>query len=250
MYKSFLIFILLSFISISSLSSQSKAEYEKHVYINAHGDTLQYRLLLPINHSDSIAYPLIIFLHGISGCGSDNEQQLQYCWDVFLRDSIRVQYPAIVVFPQASKSESWYTKGRDGVRKPLVLVNELVDDFFSEGRVDAKRLYVIGISNGGYGTFKMIEYWPNRYAAAIPICGGSDVNAAEKYAKNTAVWIFHGENDKSVLAELSREAYKVLQDEGCEVYYTEYPDVGHNSWDPAFKEPKIFSWLFSKSKSK
>lgn len=244
----YVLYIFISLLLCNVTVAQDKSIYEKHIYVNKTSDTLRYRLLCPNDFNSSEKYPLVIFLHGISGRGYDNEQQLQYCWDVFIRDSIKVNYPAFVVFPQVPGNDAWYSRGKEGVRKPLVLVNELVDDFICNGSIDERRLYVIGISNGGYGVFQMLEYWPDKYAAAIPICGGANIWFTERYANSTSVWIFHGENDKSVLPDSSREVYQVLKKYGADVRYTEYPGVGHDSWTPTFKEPEIFKWLFSKSK--
>jgi predicted peptidase len=120
-----------------------------------------------------------------------------------------------------------------------------MDSLIASGSVDTRRLYVGGLSMGGMGTFDMLARFPDRFAAAFPICGAGDESLAGRYAKTTALWIFHGSADAVMPPNSSRLFYANLKKEGADVKYTEYPGVGHNSWDNAFAEPELFPWLFS-----
>ena len=109
-------------------------------------------------------------------------------------------------------------------------------------------MYIGGLSLGGFGTFDMIERYPKFFAAAFPICGGGDTMMASKYSKIIAVWLFHGDIDKSVDVKNSRQYYAALQNLHAEVKYTEYPGVGHNSWDNVFVEKELLPWVLSHAK--
>ncbi len=223
---------------------------------------MPYRILFPQAYDKTKNYPLIVFLHGSGERGSDNEQQLLHGSQMFLVDSIRKSYPAIVIFPQCPESDSWESpeyasksckdyfeiSKRTKTSRSLLLVNQMVDGLVKSERVDEKRMYVIGLSMGGFGTFETISRWPKKYAAAIPICGGGSVVGAKRYAKRVALWIFHGAEDKVVSPDFSRKVYESLQEKKADVRYTEYPNVTHGSWKKAFVEPELFSWLFSKHK--
>ena len=98
----------------------------------------------------------------------------------------------------------------------------LVKDWLSSGKVDANRVYIGGLSIGGMGTLELLWRMPQTFAAAFPICGGGDLNKLPIYAKNTAVWLFHGDEDSIVPVENSRSIYNRLKELGCDVEYTEY----------------------------
>ncbi len=131
---------------------------------------------------------------------------------------------------------------------------------------DSERIYLTGISMGGYGTWDLAAKYPHRFAAYVPICGGiygppnfkqievslaKDAQVADPYAEtarrvgNTPVWIFHGDADDSVPVDESRKMYAALQAAGAKTKYSEYPGVGHNSWDKAYAEPELVPWLLN-----
>lgn len=257
--------LLLSFylFLLSTLSfSQDKSSYEKHWYING-ADTLPYRLLLPKNYEPSKKYPLILFLHGSGERGRDNEAQLVHGWKLFLQDSIRENYPAIVVFPQCSAASYWsnvsfvfdsVTKKRSFVfaadGEPSVamkLLLQLTKELQRNYKLDKNRLYVGGLSMGGMGTFELVRRQPKLFAAAFPICGGANTTTASKLTK-PHWWIFHGEADAVVPVELSKQMADALKTAGADVKLTLYPNVNHNSWDNAFAEKDLMAWLFSNHK--
>lgn len=224
-------------------------------------DTLPYRILLPKDYKAGKEYPLILVLHGAGERGNDNVSQLTHGSKLFLNDSLRKEYPAIVVFPQCAKNTAWAVMefNKDSVDrwagvkfnadvKPTIpggLVHQLVDSLLRSGSVDYRRMYVGGLSMGGIGTFDILARYPTRFAAAFPICGAGNEEYATRFAHHTALWIFHGAEDKTVPTKFSRDYYNKLRVAGANVLYTEYPGVGHNSWDNAFAEPDFLSWLFS-----
>lgn len=244
-------------------AAQDLSQYT-HQSFSRKGDTLHYRLLLPANYDAHKKYPLIVFLHGAGERGADNNAQLLHGGDMFLRDSIRANYPAFVLFPQCPANQTWAPMKFDrdstgkvvrgdfplnqGATPPTALLNSLLDSLLGSGKVDTKRVYIGGLSLGGMGTFYMISTRPKLFAAAFPICGAGNVAEAGRFAKKVPVWIFHGGDDKVVPVESSR-AYDVkLKALGAEEKYTEYPGVGHNSWDNVFVEPGLMTWLFQHKK--
>jgi predicted peptidase len=238
--------------------------YSHETFAQKGGDTLRYRLLTPVNYDTHKAYPLIIFLHGSGERGSDNAAQLLHGGDLFLKDSIRKDFPAFVVFPQCPQNESWapFKLKRDSTGKvtgadfpadapparPGVLVKALIDSLLATGKIDAKRVYIGGLSLGGMGTFDMLARYPGLFAAAFPICGAGNVQTVPVFAGKVPVWIFHGGADPVVPVAFSRNYYLELKKLNAEVKYTEYPGVGHNSWDNAFAEPGLVPWLFQHHK--
>ena len=241
---------------------QNNALFVKQLFIEK-GDTLPYRILVPDNYDPENKYPLVIFLHGSGERGSDNEKQLTHGAELFLRDSIRKKYPAIVVFPQCSENSYWsnvniVTDNASGKRtfqfitegKPTIAMNllmNLVDDLKHKYTVQNKRIYVTGLSMGGMGAFEIVRRKPNLFAAAMPICGGANTAIARGLLK-TKWWIFHGEKDDVVDPQYSKEMAAAILNEGGNAKLTIYPNANHNSWDSAFAESNFMQWMFSNRK--
>jgi predicted peptidase len=242
--------------------AQDFTVYQKHVFIQG-TDSLPYRLLLPLNYDAKKNYPLILFLHGAGERGNDNEKQLLHGGDLFLKDSIRKNYPAIVVFPQCAANDFWSNiiVHDDSVaqkkifefpanlppKTDLRLVILLLSDLEKNYKVDTKRIYVGGLSMGGMGTYELVRNMPGKFVAAFAICGGADPITAKQISK-PSWWIFHGLKDNVVDPQLSKNMAAALKDAGADVKITLYPEDGHDSWDDAFKEPQFFSWMFSHHK--
>ncbi|MGX5819689.1 carboxylesterase family protein [Chitinophaga lutea] len=251
--------LFLFFLAILPFATHAQ-DYKAGYFIRGN-DTLPYRLLLPEGYTAGKQYPLVLFLHGAGERGSDNERQLIHGGKMFRNDTLRREFPAIVLFPQCAANTSWavtsasmdsaikarvFTFPADAPpTKPSALLYQLLDSLEASGSVDTKRMYVGGLSMGGMGTFDILGRFPNRFAAAFPICGAGNEKLVGRYAKNTAVWIFHGADDRTVTPYSSRRIYADLRELGADVKYTEYPGVGHNSWDNAFAEKNLFPWLFS-----
>jgi predicted peptidase len=255
--------LLFAIILLSSARAQDFSQYQKKEFVRD-GKTLSYRILYPKAYQKDKKYPLLMFLHGSGERGSDNTAQLLHGGFLFLQDSMRKYYPAIVIFPQCPADSSWaylefkYDAGlkrgiltgpyRQEPTEPARWVKDLMDSLVDAGVADGKRIYIEGLSMGGFGVFDMLERYPDYFAAAIPICGGGDTTMAKRFAGKVAVRIFHGGADPIVAVESSRRYYRVLKAQGADVEYTEYPGVGHNSWDNVFVEKGLLHWLFSNKK--
>lgn len=241
--------------------AQDLGQFEELWFVRK-GDTIPYRLLLPVDYDASKKYPLIFFLHGAGERGNDNEKQLVHCAKFFLREDVRKNYPAIVVFPQCAQESYWSNvenlRDSAGNRafhfledgeptKAMVLAQALLKDLLVKYPVNKQQVYVGGLSMGGMGTFEMVRRNPKLFAAAIAICGGASPATAGKL-KNVNWWIFHGAKDNTVPVSHSEVMVKALKDQNAAVKFTVYPEAGHNSWDSAFAEPDLMSWLFSQKK--
>lgn len=234
-------------------------DFREHTYVGKQGAKLPYRLLRPAHEESGKRYPLVLFLHGAGERGHDNKAPLQWCVEKFAEPKVRREHPCYVVVPQCPTKDRWadvdwsartpspISKQPTAAMKSVV---DLLDRLEKELKVDPDRLYVAGLSMGGYGTWDLLGRFPKRFAAAVPICGGGDPATAADFA-GTAIWAFHGADDTVVVPERSRQMIDALKNaKAPNVKYTEYPNVGHNSWSPAFREPELLPWLFAQIRTR
>ncbi len=238
------------------------AGFTKSAYQDEAGNVLPYQILFPKNYDRTQKYPLVLLLHGAGERGTDNEKQLTHGAKLFLEEKNRADFPAIVVFPQCPPESYWSSVKIDREKRPMSLdfsyadqlnwptqaAVDLVKSLLKTESVDKKKVYLMGLSMGGMGTFETLSRYPKLFAAATPICGGGDPDLARKYAKRLPLWVFHGDADNVVEVKYSREMVAKLKELGANVQYTEYPGVGHDSWNNAFAEPKLLPWLFGQKK--
>ena len=259
--KKCIFFIVSMFLFSVSMQAQDRALYLKKSYI-FRNDTLPYRILLPDHYDPAKQYPLLMFLHGSGERGDDNEKQLVHGADLFLRDSIRNRYPAFIVFPQCSRDGYWsnvirdenaigrsrYTFRSGGTpTRDMAMLQRLLKQLLIEYPVSRRQVYAGGLSMGAMGTFELVRRSPGIFAAAFAICGGAHPSTAPQL-KNLPWWIFHGGKDDVVIPAFSEAMVKALRSNKVRVKYTVYPDANHNSWDRAFTEPVLLSWLFAQKR--
>lgn len=223
-------------LSLLALIAVPAAAGEKTGFLNRTfaGDGARYVLYVPSSYDGSKAYPLILFLHGSGETGTDGLKQAK----VGLAPAIRKMkdFPFLALFPQSQK-RTWRAGSDDAVRA-LKILDEVRKGF----KVDDTRLYLTGLSMGGFGTWSLAAAHPDKWAAIVPICGGGDPRAAEKI-KDLPCWCFHGDADKAVDVKLSRDMIDALKKAGGNPRYTEYPGVAHNSWDRAYGTAELYDWL-------
>jgi predicted peptidase len=213
---------------------------EEHGFLNrvfrdASGHEAKYVLFVPHDYQGDKPYPLILFLHGLGESGSDGRRQVT----VGLGPAIKKQektFGFITVFPQ-SQRRTWKADS-DDARLALDILAEVEKGF----RIDPARVYLSGLSMGGYGTWSLAIQQPQRWAAIVPICGGGDPKQVDKI-KDLPCWCFHGGADRVVAAAKSHAMIEALKAVDGHPKYTEYPRVGHNSWDRAYATPELFPWL-------
>jgi predicted peptidase len=230
--------------------------YEARVYRNASGEAMPYRLFKP-KIEPGRRYPLVLFLHGSSGSGTDNASQLDrgnwFGSLVWALPENQRRHPCFVVAPQSN--ENWPpVRLREG-QLPEILLGpgrdrlaiEIVESLAAELPVDRKRIYVTGHSMGGAGTWHVLAQRPDLFAAGVPVCGRAHP-ATLPSLKDVPIWNFHGEIDQIESVEVSRTAIAELRKLGGKPLYTEYPGVGHNVFMWVYTEPALVEWLFSQRK--
>jgi predicted peptidase len=253
----FLILILLLFYFLMADGAFAQpSRFAAGRYIGEKGDTLNYRLLTP-DYNTIRKYPLVIFLHGSGERGNDNEAQLKWGVMNFATDQAMVMHPAIVIAPQCPEKQSWSNFSRDqnpdkmrlldAPAKPMELLIQLVQKLTRELPVDKNRIYITGLSMGGFGTFDALARFPDLFAAAVPVCGGGDITTAGRI-KNIPIWIFHGSEDASVNPQYSLSMTDALTRAGAHPGFTQYPETGHFSWLAAYSDPLMMEWLFRQHK--
>ncbi len=253
------VFFMLSF-CLFSLKSIAQEEmvldtFEAMNYTSETGGILPYRLLKPKDYNPEKKYPLVVFLHGSGERGNDNKAQLKHAVKSFLNEEIRDKYPAFVLAPQCPKDDRWsvFKEGDPAERfwlsetpsETMKLLLELIDYTKETYSIDERRLYATGLSMGGHGTYDMLLRNPGMFAAAVVVCSFIDVREASILAE-TPLWIFHGEEDQVVPVDHARVLVNALEMVGGKPKYTEYPATNHNSWEQAFAEDKMYSWLFKR----
>ncbi|NLZ63819.1 MAG: hypothetical protein GX902_08425 [Lentisphaerae bacterium] len=237
-----------------SLRLDSREKYRPEMFCRD-GELMPYRLLTPENLQPGRQYPLVLLLHGAGERGSDNLKQLIHLAEVFTRPELRRQHPCFVLVPQCPEDAKWVDSPwhvhshlqNTKPARPLQLALELLETIQRQNPIDRNRVYILGLSMGGFGTWDAVCRYPERFAAAVPICGGGDPRQAMRL-RDLPVWAFHGADDYVVPAELSRQMVQALQQCGGQVRYTEFPDCGHNSWDGALAHPQLLPWLFQQKK--
>jgi predicted peptidase len=242
--------------------AQDFSLFEKQLFVKDE-DTLRCRILTPLNFKPEKKYPLLVFLHGAGERGADNEKQLTWGGTLFSDSANRVNFPAIVVFPQCPANSFWAPLERvlpvdslgtyrihsdSPATKPMRMVMDFIDTLLAAGNVDPNRVYIGGLSMGAMGTFDILARRPDRFAAAFPICGAGDPKAVANYRKGLPIWVFHGGADPIVLPGNSRLMVSTMRKTNKNVRYTEYPGVGHDSWKNAFSEKDLLPWLFAQKK--
>ena len=233
--------------------SELIANSEARVYQAADGAKLPYRLFKPDNYDPNKSYPLIIFLHGAGERGDDNIKQLFHPqFLTLISGENRVKNPAFLIAPQCPERKRWCETNwaeRTAHTTPVTPSDSMtcllavVDELRKEFSLDKSRLYVTGMSMGGYGTCDFVCRRGDEVAAYVPLCGGADNEKICQF-KNAKGWFFHGDRDPAVPVERSRSAVAALKAAGCDVKYTELPGRGHAIWTEVYYTPGFAEWLF------
>lgn len=193
---------------------------------------MQYLLYLPPAYDSSEEkWPLLLFLHGAGERGDDLELVKVHGPPKMIAQG--KDFPFVVVSPQCPKDEWWSI---DALHD---LLNEIVDIH----RIDTARIYVTGLSMGGYATWGLACTYPERFAAVVPICGGGDPEKAP-LIKEVPTWVFHGAKDEAVPLQQSQAMVDALKAAGSDVRFTVYPEGGHvEAWQNAYGDPDLWEWL-------
>jgi predicted peptidase len=226
------------FLAISQLTNasaqgvQQPKHFETQITVSA---KLDYLLYLPKGYQDSTKeWPLMLFLHGAGESGSDLAKVKTHGPPKIVES--KPDFPFILVSPQ-SPGRGW---------NPETL-NALLNDIQKNYRVDKDRVYLTGLSMGGFGTWALAAAHPEKFAAIVPICGGGNTADAAKLAK-LPIWVFHGEKDPTVPVQNSKEMVAAIKAAGGNVKATYYPEAGHDSWTETYNNPELYKWLLEQKR--
>jgi predicted peptidase len=191
---------------------------------------LDYLLYLPDDYEQHESWPLLLFLHGAGERGADLELVKVHGPPKLI--AAGQEFPMIVVSPQCPERQRWQA----------VTLGALLDEVVEKYRVDKDRIYVTGLSMGGFGTWALAAYSPDRFAAIAPICGGGETFWTREMLE-VPVWAFHGDEDEDVPVERTEQMIAALQRRGAEPRMTIYPGVDHDSWTQTYANPELYEWL-------
>jgi predicted peptidase len=199
--------------------------------------TLNYLLYLPKDYEQRESWPLLLFLHGAGERGENLDRVKVHGPPKLI--AAGKDFPFIVVSPQSpTRSRGWQAHE----------LSALLDEIVEKYKVDEERIYVTGLSMGGFGTWSLAVFSPDRFAALVPICGGGDPNTVRRIS-HVAVWVFHGGKDPAVPLERSEKMVEALKKAGGNVKLTVYPEAGHDSWTEAYNDPELYKWLLQQRRT-
>ena len=231
------------------------------------GSVMKYRYFLPAGYDPSQEYPLLLFLHGSGESGTDNVRQVSNHIRVMI-DKTEAEFPAVLVAPQLPRARGWSVANQED------LTTTVLEEVLTDYSVDLNRLYMTGLSMGGFGTMHYLQVFNGinpdilQFAAAAPIAGAFVDDRLAIAPLDVPVWLAHGDRDTAVDVSASRETFNLIAGferdapidfssgnvgaggplvEVGNVRYTEYPRVGHNSWSRFYASQDVYEWMFAQS---
>ena len=232
-------------------------KYSEFKLKKRNGKILNYRIRKPSNIKQGEKYPLLFFLHGAGGRGNDNRAQLFDANGIgaFSKNKIFSKYNSYIIVPQVPNDERWVSAQWNDdnhkikkITQSMEMAFEAMDNLIKKNKsIDKKRIYIMGLSMGGWGTWDAIQRRPNFFAAAVPICGGGDINLANKIS-NIPIWAYHGKDDDVISAERSREMVLEIKKHSNNIKYTEIKNRNHDSWIDVWNSKKVWDWMYSQKK--
>lgn len=227
-------------LAIAGMSAGAEVKMSEHVFKGqvVTEVTLKYMVHTPADYEKDTAkrWPMILSLHGAGERGEDLQR-------VKIHGVAKIaeqtpDFPFIVVSPLCPADKWWEPE-------PLAA---LLDEVEKKWRVDKDRIYVTGLSMGGFGTWGLAIQYPDRFAAIAPICGGGNPLLAARI-KHVPTWVFHGDDDKVVPIVKSQEMVDALKRAGADVKFTIYPGVGHDSWTETYRNPELYEWFLKQNRA-
>ena len=253
-----LLSLLSLFLGATSSGAKEKEPYAALSGKAPNGDTMNYRWRAPDKMVPGKKYPLLFFLHGAGGRGNDNKGQLNDAGAVkaFEKQGLFTKRNSYLLAGQVPRGQRWVDvhwgalehkmpKASQSMSAALATLEKFIRD--EKNQVDPDRIYAMGLSMGGYGTWDAIQRRPDLFAAAVPICGGGDKTLGKKIAK-LPVWAWHGDKDRIIKASRSRDMIAAIKAAGGAPKYTEVKGRGHNSWVDVWNSAETWDWLYSQKR--
>ena len=222
----------------NNMSNKNQDTFETTVNIPV---KLNYSLYVPDDYDEtSTEFPLVLYLHGVGERGEDlSKLELNGIPELIGKGK---KLPFITLAPQCPDF-GWWSRP-----EYVEALASLVKNIISGHKVDKQRVYVTGLSMGGYGALALAKKYPNLFAAIIPVCGGMDDHSDIKKLKDLPIWLFHGDQDQTHPVESSIIIHDLLKPINKEIKLTIYEGIGHNSWDMTYANDEIYDWLLSHKK--
>jgi predicted peptidase len=247
------LFPLAGLVAFAATAPAADAGFLDKMYKDHSGTEHKYVLFVPHNYKKDTPTPTILFLHGAGETkpkeGAKSKVTPKMPVEVGIGPAIKKRektFAFLTIIPQAPRF-GW-NEEREGGKLALAILGAITKEY----SVDPKRTYLTGLSMGGYGTWSLAAAHPDKWAAMAPICGGvwnsKDVEKTAEKVKDIPCWCFHGDKDTAVKVERSRELIEALKKLGADPKYTEYPGVGHNSWDKAYDTDELYEWMLKQKK--
>ena len=199
--------------------------------------SIQYLVSVPQEEPPVEGWPLMLFLHGLGECGSDINRVKKHGPPKLIENGKK--FPFVVVSPQCPRGSRW---------EPWELT-VLLDEVVESNDIDEDRIYITGLSMGGFGTWDLAAYSPERFAAIAPVCGGGNTLDG-KLLINLPTWVFHGAEDKVVPASFSESMAAAIRKAGGRPKVTIYPHAGHDSWTETYENPALYAWFLKQQRRK
>jgi predicted peptidase len=201
-----------------------------------------YLLYLPEGYDTAQEeWPLMLFLHGAGERGDILSKVAVHGPPKLIAKEAKA-FPFVIVSPQCPKDGWWSSELQ------IDTLNALLNDVVSRYRIDEERIYVTGLSMGGFGTWRLAAAYPDRFAAIAPICGGGNPEDAASIAQ-LPIWVFHGAKDEAVPIKQAEEMVAAVEKAGGKVKFTVYPDAGHDSWTATYNNPELYDWFLKHTRS-
>ncbi|WP_010231729.1 carboxylesterase family protein [Gillisia marina] len=234
--KNFLVLFFIVGMYSTSFSQITEHSFEEKIEMSV---KLDYALYTPDGYNDSkIDFPLIVFLHGAGERGKDLSKVSVHGPLKYVKDGNKID--AVILAPQCPEGVYWQPHE----------VAALVKNVMKENRIDKSRVYLTGLSMGGYGVWATGGEYPELFASLAPVCGAiyRPIYRNISHIKDMPIWVFHGALDDVVLPENSNQMVKTLKEAGNDVKYTIYPFANHNSWEETYNNPEFYSWMLAQKK--
>jgi len=228
--------------------SQDDIDFRKLTLNQGKDQLLNYRLFVPLGYHPDQKYPLVLWLHGGNGRGSDNTRQLtggnQLGSHFWISRDVQRTLPAFVLAPQCPLGQTWSEPELNRPSETLLLVMDALYKTGREFSIDPDRIYLAGQSMGGVGVWSLIQTYPNQWAAAL-ILSAYDNFTNVLGISMVPLWLFQGDADPVVPVDLVRQMARTLKKQHRNFRYSEFRNTGHDVWTRTFTDPDLLPWVAS-----
>jgi predicted peptidase len=254
--KHVFILVFLSCCAVSATSAQAQTvppgvvkeepPFRKKAYTDKQGVKMPYRLFVPPTYQSDTKFPLILWFHGGTGRGSDNESQIanenEKGTHLWTTPGNQARFPVFVLAPQCAQGQNWSDPEFNEIGEPLQRAMAILAQVQKDYSIDPDRIYLAGQSMGGLGVWALLQRYPAQWAGALVLASFDNLTNAAGIS-HVPLWIFQGDADHTVPVDLVRQMVRQLKKAGGQPKYSEFHKVDHEVWNKAFAEPELVPWL-------